>query len=79
MSALSTQTLPLISDKPPQSVLAVAEREKKRKYIAAYESRHCSFTPLCLTIDGLVGIEMKTFLQRLAERLSLPFGNYTTA
>ena len=50
--------------------MAIAEREKKRKYIAACESRHCSFTPLCLTIDGLVGTEMKTFLQRLADRLS---------
>ena len=61
---------PSYSDKSPQSVLAIAEREKKRKYIAACESRHCSFTPLCLTIDGLAGIEMKTFLQRLADRLS---------
>ena len=57
-------------DKSPQSVLVTAERKKKRKYIAACESRHCSFTPLCLTIEGLVGTEMKSFVQRLANRLS---------
>ena len=52
---------PSYSDQSPQSVLASAEREKKRKYIAACQSHHCSFMPLCLTIDGLVGVEMKTF------------------
>ena len=43
---------------------------EKEENIAAHESRHWSLTPLCLTIDGLAGIETKTSLQHLADRLS---------
>ena len=52
---------PSYSNKSPQSVVAAAEIEKKRKYSAACESHHCSFTPLCFTIDGLMGKESKSF------------------
>ena len=61
---------PSYSNKSPQSVVAAAEIEKKRKYSAACESHHCSFTPLCFTIDGLMGKESKSFLKCLAEGLS---------
>ena len=54
----------------PKAVLKQAETAKKNKYSNACEAVHASFTPLCLTIDGLVGTEANTFLKRLAERLS---------
>ena len=50
----------------PQSVLATAEREKKRKYSDACAAKHVSFTPLCFLVDGLMGVEAKTFMDRLA-------------
>ena len=67
---------PSYSNKSPQSVVAAAEIEKKRKYSAACESHHCSFTPLCFTIDGLMGKESKSFLKRLAEGLSARWDNH---
>ena len=54
----------------PQSILEKAEKEKKSKYLSACEEKHVSFTPLCFSVDGLIGNEAKTFLKRLAERLS---------
>ena len=45
----------------PQSVLATAEREK-RKYSDACAAKHVSFTPLCFSVDGLMGVEAKTFM-----------------
>ena len=41
------------------------------KYGRACESRHATFTPLCITVDGLVGPEMSLFLRRLSDRLAL--------
>ncbi|KAL5515669.1 hypothetical protein EMCRGX_G000870 [Ephydatia muelleri] len=37
------------------SVLSSAEEEKKRKYIDAAEARRASFTPLVVSIDGVLG------------------------
>ena len=54
----------------PEVVLRNAEREKKLKYIEVCERRHATFTPLCVTVDGLVGPEMSLFLKRLADRIS---------
>ena len=59
----------LYLSKPVEVVLRTAEREKKLKYVAACESRHASFTPLCTTIDGSVGMEMKHFIRKLADKL----------
>uniref|UniRef100_A0A1X7TLG4 Uncharacterized protein n=1 Tax=Amphimedon queenslandica TaxID=400682 RepID=A0A1X7TLG4_AMPQE len=50
---------------------ATAENDKKRKYVAACESNHCSFTPLCLTVDGVMGSEMRSFIDCLADCLSV--------
>lgn len=55
--------------KPFEAVLRTAKREKKLKYVDACESRHASFTPHCTTIDGSVGIEMKHFIRKLADKL----------
>ena len=54
----------------PQSVLATAEREKKRKYSDACAAKHVCFTPLCFSVDGLMGVEAKTFMDRLADFLA---------
>ena len=53
----------------PQSVLAFAEAEKKRKYSTACSDRRASFTPLCFFVDGLLGCEADVFLKQLANRL----------
>ena len=63
---------PSYADKPPFDVLLSAKREKKRKcmYAATCELRYSSFTPLCLTIDCLMGREMRFYLQCLADCLT---------
>ena len=38
-----------------QSVLESAEREKKKKYHEAAVSRHASFTPFVVSVDGVMG------------------------
>ena len=56
--------------RPPQSIIATAEREKKRKYSMACAAKHVSFTPLCFSVDGLMGAEAKSFLDRLGDFLA---------
>ena len=56
---------------PPAQVLRKAEQEKKSKYNPICERRHSSFTPLCVTVDGLMGTEMSIFLKHLSDALSL--------
>ena len=47
---------------------------KKRKYSAAFQARHASFTPLCFSVDGLLGNEACFFLRRLLELLAAKWG-----
>jgi hypothetical protein len=54
----------------PSHVLKIAERDKKNKYNLACEGRHATFTPLCMTVDGLLGDECKSFLKHLSDFLS---------
>ena len=61
---------PSYTGKSPLKVLKTAERDKKNKYGEACNSIHCGFTPLCMTVDGLLGSESHTFLKRLADKLS---------
>ena len=56
--------------KSPEAVLKAAEREKKNKYARSCEDQHASLTPLCVSIDGLVGSEMNSFLKNMAQKLS---------
>ena len=62
----------------PIAVLCSAEVEKKRKYSLACQSRCASFTPLCVSVDGLLAPEARFFVQRLSDNLSMkweqPFG-----
>ena len=56
------------------AVLASAEQEKKRKYLSAAETRHASFTPFVVSVDGALGCEASMFLKRLADKLSEKWG-----
>ena len=70
---------PSYLQKPTITVLKSAEREKKLKYNSDCERRHASFTPLCVTIDGVLTPEMAQFVKHLATRLSLKWDlNYST-
>jgi len=54
----------------PGAVLASAEAEK-RKYCDACTEHHATFTPLCFSVDSLVGDEAACFLKQLARSLSV--------
>ena len=70
---------PSYLQKPPITALKSAERENKLKYNSDCERRHASFTPLCVTIDGLLAPEMAQFVKHLDTRLSLKWDlNYST-
>ena len=47
-------------------VLTMAEKEKV-KYQSAYEARRAIFTPLCTSVDGLMGREAITFVKILSK------------
>ena len=66
------------SNRSPSEVLLAAEGEKKRKYHQACSERRAQFTPLCVSVDGMMGNEAAIFIKRLAERLSSKWGkNYS--
>jgi len=48
---------------PPSSVLFAAKTEKKRKYLDASVARRAHFTPLYFSVDGLVDVEVASFLK----------------
>ena len=37
---------------------------------AACTEKHVSFTPLCFSVDGLMGVETRTFMERLGDFLA---------
>ena len=45
----------------PHDVLGSAEVEKKRKYLQACQNRRATFTPLCVSVDGMLGSEAEFF------------------
>ena len=47
------------------AVLATAEEEKKHKYLTAADSRHASFTPFVVSVDGALGHEASMFCSTL--------------
>ena len=53
----------------PETVLCSAEVQEK-KYTTACVARCASFTPLCFSVDGMLGTEANFILNRLADRLS---------
>ena len=52
-------------------MLCSAEVEKKYKYSLACQSLHASFTPLCVSVYGLLAPEVRFFVQRLSDNLSM--------
>ena len=55
----------------PRDVLRTAEGEKKRKYLQACQNRHATFTPLCVSVDGMLGSESEFFVKRLSDFLAV--------
>ncbi len=56
------------------AVLATAEREKKGKYTQAVETRHASFSPFALSVDGFLAREARFTIRRFANKLSIKWG-----
>ena len=54
--------------RPPITILSNAEMEKKKKY---QQPCHELSTPLCISVDGMMGKETTVFLKRIAEQLSM--------
>ena len=55
----------------PGEVLRQTEVEKKRKYRSACEERRASFTPLCMSVDGLLACEAHHFVKAVGWQLAL--------
>ena len=53
----------------PRDVLCTAEGEK-HKYLQACQNRRATFTPLCVSVDGMLGSEAKIFVKRLSDFLA---------
>ena len=61
------------------SILSSAEEEKKRKYNDAAEARHASFTPLVVSVDGVLGRELECFIQLLTDKIAQKWRKKTYA
>ena len=53
----------------PFAVLSSPEHNKK-KYSQACQDQKATFTPLCVSIDGMIGHDVTAFLQWIADLLS---------
>ena len=53
------------------SVLHSANIEKKTKYLDACQERHMSFTPVVVSVDGMLAPEFADFLRSIGEALSI--------
>ena len=60
---------PSYRSRTPQDVLCTFKMDKKRKYSQACQDCRASFTPVCVSVDGLLGKETDFFLHRLCEFL----------
>ena len=54
----------------PRDVLCSVECGKKRKYLQAWQNRRATFTPLCVSVDGMLGSEAEFFVKRLSDFLA---------
>jgi hypothetical protein len=62
-------------NRSPSDVLASAEKEKKDKYQQACIERRALFTPLCISVDGMLGNETTVYIKKLADMLSLKWSS----
>jgi len=46
----------------PHDILSTAKGEKMHKYLQACEDQHGMFTPLCVSVDGMLGSEAEFFV-----------------
>ena len=54
----------------PHDVFRLAEVEKKCKYMQACQDQRATFTPLCVSVDGMLGSEAEFFVKRLGDFLA---------
>ena len=59
----------------PAKVLQLQEKEKKRKYLKAYQQQHRAFTPFVTLLDGLLGLEARSVFKQLAPQLAVKWQN----
>ena len=59
------------SARSPRDALDTAEGEKKRKYLQACQDRRATFTPLCVSVDSMLGSEAEFFVRRLGDFLAV--------
>ena len=52
------------------AVLSSIEHTKEHKYSQAAETINASFTPFVVTAEGALGLEAKTFICHLAEKIA---------
>ena len=50
---------------------STAEHDKKQKYSQAYQDRRATFTPLFMSVDGMLGCEATAFLKWISDMLWL--------
>ena len=62
------------ADKSSDQILRAAEHEKKQKYMEACMTRHITFTPLVVSVDGLLAPEFQFFVKTLSLRLAEKWG-----
>ena len=53
------------------AVLSSIEHTKKQKYSQAAEAINASFTPFVVIADGALGLEAKTFIRHLADKIAV--------
>ena len=53
----------------PLAVLSSAECDKKKKYSQACQDRRSTSTPLCVSVNGMMGQEATAFLQWITDLL----------
>ena len=51
-------------------VLSIAEGEKKHKYLQACQDRRATFTPLCVSVDGMLSSEAAFFVKGMSDFLA---------
>ena len=54
----------------PHDVLSTAEGEKKLKYLQACQDQRATFTPLCVSVDGMLSSEAAFFVKRMSDFLA---------
>jgi len=54
----------------PHDVLSSAEGEKKCKYLQACQDWRAIFTPLCMSVDGMLGFEAEFFVKKMSDFLA---------